>query len=478
MSIITPIVGGEAVVPLGALGRGHRTVRVRARKGAFAGPAVETDLYLPEWVLPDATAGDDCRRWLSYREPAGAGSGGVISTPDVTLTHPRASTRARRNPAGVFEMLLADVIAPDHDTAGTPLGVRLERLVTYERINNLLSGAVAGSPGTPPTGHSATAQAGLTRTITIGSIGGIPTIAYRYVGAPASNVQILLQMLPTATVAAAPGQVWTMGAYVAASGTGLPGLGLGLWETDAGGVLLRGTDQAIALPAAWARRSRTVTCGASTTHVRMLLGSGIIVAGTPCDFEITFGGATLTRTSYLPSEYLVGTSALTRAPDAANAALGSWFDHSRGTLLAEWAIPSPDPTAPAPGLVTISDGTPSNRIGLYHRTADATSRLVVTSGGVPQADPNWAAPPVYTYGAVRRSAVAWATDDVQGCVDGLLSLIDTGSNAIPAGLTRLDLGVLVGGNYLDGWLRRWFYVPRRMSGADMQAAHAWLAANP
>ena len=480
MSIITPIVGGEAVVPLGALGRGHRTVRVRARKGAFSGPAVETDLYLPEWVLPDATAGDDFTRWLSYREPVGAGQGGVISTPDVALAHPRASTRGRRDAAGKFQTLLANMIATDHDDAGVALGLQIERLVTYERVNSLMIGLVMGSPGTPPTGWSIPNPGGLTRTLSLDASSERPRLRMHYVGAPTNNFQFITHFLPSLALAAAAGQSWTYAARFSGQGIGLDGSGvaIGHWETDGSNNILRSDAVSATAPVTHARRSKTVTLGAGTGFLRFFASTGIITAGTPCDFWIDVECPTLTRTSYLPSEYLVGTSALTRAPDAANAALGSWFDHSRGTLLAEWAIPSPDPTAPAPGLVTISDGTPSNRIGLYHRTADATSRVVVTSGGVPQADPNWSIPPVYTYGAIRRSAVAWATDDVQGCVDGVPSLIDTVSNAIPAGLTRIDLGVLVGGNFLDGWLRRWFYVPRRMSGADMQAAHAWLAANP
>lgn len=336
MSIIAPAPGGEAVVPLGPLDRGHYVARARPRQGAFVGDWAEAGLYLPEFVPPDATMRQDLLAELAYAEPAGLGAGGEISTPWATLALARTSVRWGRDEAGDLVQLAAHAFAREHDEVGSPLGLRIEPALTYQRVNNALAGAVPGSPGTVPTGWAAPAPAGLTRTLIVDEVAGVPRIGFRYVGAPASDFQCIIQMLPSLTLPAAAGEVWTAGLYLAGSGTGLGQLGWGIWETDGANALMHSTNVAAALPAAWALREKTYTVGAATAYQRLLVYTGIIAAGTVCDFTIYVGGAAFVAASYLPSLYLLGTSPETRAGDVVYTPGGaSWFNQAAGTVVVD-----------------------------------------------------------------------------------------------------------------------------------------------
>jgi len=476
--MIAPSADGAAVVPLGPLGRGHRTVRARARRGPFGGAWAESDLYLPEWVLPDATAGDDFARWLSYREPAGAGQGGEISTPDVKLAHPRAGTRGRRDAAGKYQTLMADVIATDHDDAGVALGLQIERLVTYQGVNSLMTGLVTGSPGTPPTGWGIPAPAGLTRTLSLDTSSGRPRLRIHYVGAPTSNFQFIGFFHPSLTVAAAPGQIWTHAARFGGQGTGLDAgsLSIAVWETDAANTLLRSSNLGGVAPLAHLRRSKSLTVGAGTAFLRFLFATGIIAAATPCDFWIDIECPTLTQTSYLPSEYLVGTSALTRAPDTASAALGDWFG-AAGTLLSEYLLPAAVPSALGNAFIaSLSDGTIDNEVALFASYAGNPAAGIVMSEGALEANIYLAG--AVTAGQIVRQSMAWQAGDARLVAGAVAGVPDT-TVVAPDGLTTLQLGRRADGTFaMEGWLRRWFYVPRAMTTPEIQAAHSWLEANP
>ena len=457
MSLITPSVDGAAVVPLGPLGRGHRTVRARAHKGPFGGAWTEAGLYLPEFVPPDATACDDALSWQSYREPAGLGSGGAVSTLAAALVAARPSPRGVRDAAGDFGLAPDHAIGREHDEAGAALGLRIEPRVTYERVNSLLAGAAAGvdGAGIAPTGWSITNQGGLTRTILIDVVGGVPRIRIRYAGAPASNVQILVPMIPAATIAAAPGQAWTVGGLVAASGAGLPSLSLDLWELDAGGAILRSSGVAPALPAAWTLRQKTATLGASTTHVRPLVSTGIIGAGTPCDFEIAIGGVTLTQTGYLPSFYPVGTAAVVRYADALSAPWGAWGSAAAGTIRAVYRLPH-----------LSAQGREICAIG----SADGSAQLILrTAAGV-------------AVGRVEGGAAVAGQREVLACSYGPAGVLLSRNGGAPVANAALaPIGAPatywigrqhLAGSELNGLLESLSYRPAQLVGAELQAAAA------
>lgn len=469
MSIIAPSVDGAAVVPLSPLGRGHRTVRARARRGPFGGAWAEAGLYLPEWVPPDATACDDALSWQSYREPAGLGSGGTISTLAAALVAARPSPRGVRDAAGDFGLAPDHTIGREHDEAGAALGLRIEPRVTYERVNSLLAGAAAGvdGAGLAPTGWSITNQGGLTRTIVIDAVAGIPRIRIRYAGAPASNVQILVPMIPAATLAAAPGQAWTVGGLVAGSGAGLPSLSLGLWELDAGGAILRSSGVTPALPAAWTLRQKTATLGASTTHVRPLVSTGIIGAGTPCDFEIAIGGVTLTQTGYLPSFYPVGTAAVVRYADTVSMPWGAWGNTAAGTIRAVYRLPHL--SAQGREICAIGSADGSAQLILRATTAGNNIACLRTAGGA-------------EVGRVEAGAAVAGQREVLACSYGPAGVLISRNGGAPvanAALTPIGAPATywigrqhLAGSELNGLLESLSYRPAQLVGAELQALAA------
>lgn len=298
----------------------------------------------PSWWVPKdgRTLDLDALNWRMWDSENGA------RAPNA-LTRSRPSGRGRRNPLGVWGALVDNEIGVDHDDVGTRLGLQIEPQATYNRVNSSLTGFVAGSPGTAPDGWSISAPGGLTRTLSLVTTSGRPKLRVHYAGAPSSNTQILLQTIPSLTLAAASGQVWTYGARFSCGGTGLDGNSLALnhWETDGSNNILRSGAVGGTSPLAHARRSATVTIGASTAYLRLLFGSGIITAGTTCDFWIEVECPTLTQTAFLPSEYLVGTSSAVRYADVVTVpAGGSWFNAAASTILLDI-----DPTYVASSVV-------------------------------------------------------------------------------------------------------------------------------
>lgn len=460
MSIITPITGGAGVVPLGALARGHHTVKARAlagEAGEFAGGWAETDLYLPEWVKPDATLDLDFLGWQAYAEPAGLGRGGVISTPDAALTVSRPSGRGRRTSLGVFETLADNLIARDHDDAGTALGLQIEPQATYNRVSSLMTGFVAGSPGTAPDGWSIPAPAGLTRTLSLVTTSGRPKLRVHYAGAPSGNFQFLAQFLPSLTLAAASGQTWTYAARFSGQGTGLNGSGLsiGHWETDGSNAILRSDAVSATAPVAHARRSKTVTLGAGTAYLRFFASTGIITAGTTCDFWIDIEAPQLTQTAFLPSEYLVGTSSAERYADGISTSITGLIGAVEGGLYIDC---QPIDSGEVQYIAHLDDGTTSNRIQIRRDSDDVIKASVIVGGVIQGGTMSLGS---HTGGSVVRVAFAWATGEFVGRMTGG-SLQTIAAPTMPPGLTTLRLGSGVSKvSPLNGHLRRVSAFPTR-----------------
>ena len=466
MSIITPIVGGEAIVPLGALGRGHHTARVRSRRGVRAGPPAETSLYLPEFVPPNATLHFDFEQWLGYREPAGLGRGGVISTPDAMLDVARLSPRTVQNAAGGIDLLGSSIIARDYSAAGLARGVPIEPLsINWLLRSGDLGHAVWSKGGVSvPAGPVAPDGVQAWGRLTENSAGG-----QHYIGQSIGAVAV--------------GDVLTLTVDVRATGIGSArhvfitayGEGYGVFNPATGAVVSSaGVTASVEPRGGGAFRVRTTIVKSNTNGTVFIglwnpAGNNVYVGdGVSC---VDAWGAQAemrsTPTSYMPT---VDTTAA-RYADGASLEIGSWFNPMAGTLLAEVLIPYALGTATYAGLASISDGTLANRMSLAHYHGSGLAADGVISGNAGQAV--FATGPALVAGAVRRQALSWAANDVQNAVDGALSATDAAAT-IPSGLTRLDVGALTAAanNPLGGWVRKLTYWPYRMAGAELQARTA------
>jgi hypothetical protein len=171
------------------------------------------------------------------------------------------------------------------------------------------------------------------------------------------------------------------------------------------------------------------------------------------------GHAQLEAGSFATSPILTTTAAVTRAADVASMPVGSWFDTTQGTLVAEFQTFSSGNNFAA----QISDNSYNNRILVGF---DATSFVgqAIVSGSATLAP---TARPVRTTGTAKI-ALAWAANDANLAGNGTLSTADT-SGAVPTGLTRLDIGSDQGGlNRLSGWVRRLRVYQSRLPDAKLQ----------
>jgi hypothetical protein len=162
-------------------------------------------------------------------------------------------------------------------------------------------------------------------------------------------------------------------------------------------------------------------------------------------------------TSYIPTT----TTALTRAADVASVnTLSPWYNATAGTIFVEAAN-----AQVSASLFSTDDGTASNRIITYFNVANSPAFRVV-SGGVDQA--NFSAGTI-AQNATFKLSTAYATNDFAASLNGAAAVTDT-SGTVPSGQTTARIGSNVSSaNFINGYLRRITYYPRRLSNAELQA---------
>lgn len=151
-------------------------------------------------------------------------------------------------------------------------------------------------------------------------------------------------------------------------------------------------------------------------------------------------------------------AATTRANESLTASVGSWFNTSVGTLLVGFDTPYAI-TTPA-RLVTIDDGTTSNRIFISSRASNGQFSCSTSGGGSIDLG-------AFATGR-HKIAYSWEANNLLASIDGATALPDT-SSTIPTGLTTIRFGRDSSGDYAFGWLRRVVYLPRASTGAELQA---------
>jgi hypothetical protein len=171
-------------------------------------------------------------------------------------------------------------------------------------------------------------------------------------------------------------------------------------------------------------------------------------------------------TSVIPTT----TTALTRAADVASVnTLSPWFNASEGTVFVSATLLNAPSTNTA-GLYALSDGTNGERIYVLTGSgAGGNINAIVTDGSVLQAQTvNGGLSTAGTY----NYANAYKVDDFASVVNGGAAVTD-GLGSLPT-VDRLILGANPVGNaaFLNGYLRRITYYPRRLSNAELQAITA------
>jgi len=199
----------------------------------------------------------------------------------------------------------------------------------------------------------------------------------------------------------------------------------------------------------------------ASIQARDTAGNGTYTADGVSGFQYTL---CQTETGSFPTSTIpTTTTALTRAADVASVnTLSPWYNATEGTLFAEftsaWA---------SANIAGFSDGTNSNRI-VVGTSSGPNSRLLITTLG--SAVASITVP--YTLNTSAKAAGAYKENSSQFASNGTLGTEDT-SCTIPS-VSRLSIGCNTTLNdfFLNGYLRRITYYPRRLSNAELQSITA------
>lgn len=227
------------------------------------------------------------------------------------------------------------------------------------------------------------------------------------------------------------------------------------------------TANSVQFPNGWWRFSISGTAGVNSVCRINVENAGSIATTFTGDGTsgVLFWGAQLeasaVATSYIPT---VASTASRVADSVTLTGASSLIGQTEGVVYCE--VVSRSVNLPTVGrIVTLSDGTTNNRIGLT-RQANFNNRfqcIVANSGsitaqiqqGVDVAE-----------NAVTRMAIAYKLDDIAYYINGASIGTDT-SSAVPA-CSRIDIGNQLGGEqFLNGWIRCVAIFPSRLADATL-----------
>lgn len=173
-----------------------------------------------------------------------------------------------------------------------------------------------------------------------------------------------------------------------------------------------------------------------------------------------------------PSSYIPTTSAaVARAADVCSIPVTDFpWNPAEGTLFLEFNLPAFD--AAFPHLAAFSDGTSNNLVLLLYFNGPSSPSMYASlrSGGVTGAAVGYSSL-IGAAGITQKVAFAWKSGAQTLVRNGLVVDTDTQA-AIPAGITKLNLGSAWNGANANGLYRKALYLPRFASTAELQALTA------
>jgi hypothetical protein len=359
----------------------------------------------------------------------------------------------------------------DHNpTTGESLGLMVEEARTNSVTNNTMVGAVAGTPGTIPTGwlYATTSSNGLTQSIVgTGVENGINYIDFRYNGTTIASPNSCAIGIVNATAATA--QTWTASTYwklVGGTTTGVTGWQIGIIENTAGGSFLTGAFYAQTAPTSAAlitqRPTATRTLSGGATVGLVTLPFNFAVAGsTAVDFTIRIGLPQLEQGAFATSVIPTTSATVTRAADVASITgsnFSSFYNQTEGTVFTEGAILN---TGNNRFIADITDSGVTEEIALYWTTG---FNSLVNDNGVNQANSFGG---TVTANSRTLHSFGYKLNDFQGYGNGTALATDT-SGTLPT-VDRLTIGSRVNSTFsTNGTLKRLTYWPVRLANTTLQ----------
>lgn len=375
------------------------------------------------------------------------------------LNFTRATGGGRFNAAGQYEWVAANVLRLDYD----PVTLQPRGFLCEGQRTNLISrssgaGAVAGSPGTLPTGWSyAQVPGGCTAEVVgVGSVWGLGFVDIRVYGTTTNSNAFLLQLSPPVSVGSGE---HNFSCYLAVTAGSAAAYGLN------GGGGVGAAFSAKTLSGSLARYNATwnLTAGTLSPWVHVSTGG----SGVSIDVTLRLAAPQL-EYGASPSSFILTTSAqVTRAADLASTlTISPWFNPRGGTLYAE---ASPGTLVVPDGAATVAALTASGSINeriIASQFLPAGIRAgAVGTGG---ADVALISAPgvVPAVGVTAKSALSYEFNNVRGATNGILGAPD--NTAGLATVEILHLGILRTVQQFNGHIRAVRYYPRPLKNSELQ----------
>jgi hypothetical protein len=396
------------------------------------------------------------------------------------ITFTRASSTATFfNSARVLTVASTNVPRFDYNPSTLAAqGLLIEEQRTNSIRNNTMVGAVAGTPGTVPTNWNATPTGAATvSVVSTGTENGITYIDVRFQAAVGETLQVRFE--GTTQIVAADTQTWTSSFYAKIASGSTANCTLAnrmIYRTDTG-VTVTVTDTSFVPTTAnlATQRFSSAALAVGATIARVTNQILFTAATGAVDITLRIGLPQLEQGAFATSVIPTSTVAVTRSADVASInTLSPWFNATSGTLFAEFALSGFAPSAAFPASASISDNTSTNRINLNSANSGAAMYAFgeVNTGGVQQAGFYGATGSFFGVGAIRKYAIAYATNDFAFTTQGLAAQTDA-IGTVPT-VSRMYLGVGPAGAsaWQNGYLRRITYYPRRLTNLELQTITA------
>jgi len=312
----------------------------------------------------------------------------VTKTFSEIITFTRASSGTYFDATGTLQTATTNAARFDYDPSTlSARGFLVEEQRTNSIRNNTMVGAVAGTPGTPPTNWAITfnTTTGVSSQIVgTGTENGITYIDIRFNGTASGAGSVDLVFEAVNGIAALTGQNWASSVYwklQAGTFTGLSNSIFYGFEYTSGSVFIKATSfGSISAPTAASLNSQrftgsaTLSGGATTAFVRPLIKIDIANASV-VDVTLRIGLPQLEQGAFATSVIPTTTAATTRSADIASiGTLSPWYNATEGTLYGESVI-SRVPSIAGTGIAQFDDGTSSNRIRSRRYISRIPSRI-------------------------------------------------------------------------------------------------------
>jgi hypothetical protein len=332
-------------------------------------------------------------------------------------------------------------------------------------------GAVAGTPGTPPTYWTVGAGSGISKTILgVGSENGISYIDVEFAGTTTALVNLTVGF-SNAGIAGTQNQTWTLSGYVKlVSGSFGSYTQSPRWvvnEADSGShFLTQGLAPFSSLPSGGALASQrylqTYTIANSSTVAISPFFQIQYNSGQTIDFALRFGLPQFELGSFPTSVIPTSGTAVTRQADNFTIPTGGWYRAGQGTLSTVSQVPYIVSSYPVTASLSNSAG---NSLTLFASDKYSGVKFDITaSGNSVFGDISYNHGQYHGINAIEKSAFAFQPGDQRAAT--LNILLNSGTvSSIPT-FNTLYLGNWSGFG-LNGWLRRVWYMPTREPDAAL-----------